>query len=557
MKKVLAIQLDGYDPALGLEMMTAGEMPAFSDLAHRSARFELDQGADAIRTGLTGEHVVTGLTPTDAKRWDSLHFYPDTYDVWQEGASFLPFTATLPIKAVVFDSPYFDLKRSPNVEGIVNWGAHDPGVATLSRPDELLSEVIKKFGASPAQKWHHELSWNSIEHTQQAVDSLLAAVATRGNIVEWLLKERIKDWDLALISIAEAHSAIEGLWHGIDPNHPLNGAPSAAIAGEGVRSVYRGIDNLVGRLTANLEDTSVVLFSMHGMGPNRGDTASFLLLAELLYRHTFGKAFFNREGVPSEKLNQQVDLPLTEDWYNWVRKGFPKKNKTPKSVAKKIACSLKLKSIKRPHRAANQEFKKKPVSSKYTFPINWMPIMSYKPFWPDMPAFAIPSYFDGRVRINLQGREKNGIVPINKYIANRDELVRLISECKDPITGQGVVEQVVFPQHKDPMEMTETEADIVFVWSGAISGFLHSDHGKIGPVPYRRTGGHTGGNGFAYVTDTNLAPGYYGTRSAFDAIATLPDILKMSDIAHMSGKSLLIPKKLVIGDPKDKSLRTS
>ena len=44
----------------------------------------------------------------------------------------------------------------------------------------------------------------------------------------WLLGERLPDWALALVIVSEAHSAIEGLWHGVDATrHPLHGLPSA------------------------------------------------------------------------------------------------------------------------------------------------------------------------------------------------------------------------------------------------------------------------------------------------------------------------------------------
>jgi len=538
MKKVIAIHLDAYEPSLGLELMAAGEMPSFRDLACRSARFELDHGA-ALRTGLAAEHVATGLSPTDAKRWAAVHFNPDTYDVWQEGTYTPPFFAALPIKTVVFDSPYFDLKNAPNVEGIVNWGAHDPGVASMSRPEELLSEVIKKFGEYPAKQWLYGLSWNSVEKAKQAGDKLSKAVAIRAEIAEWLLKERIKEWDLALISISEAHSGIESMWHGIDPNHPLHHSPSAKVSGEGVKNIYKGIDSLVGRLVENQEDAIVVMFSMHGMGPNHGDPASLLLLAELMYRKFHGTAFFNRQGESSMELNQRVELPMLESWGQWVRAGFPEHNIVSKSKIWRIASSATPVFLKHRYRLMKDQVRQKPLDPRHVSSLDWNPTTRYQSFWPNMPAFALPSFYDGRVRINLQGREKNGIVTIDQYRSIRDLVVRIVTECKDPITGQGVVDHVEFPISNDPYEMNETEADIVFVWNGAPTGFLHTDYGKIGPIPYRRTGGHTGGNGFAFISGANLAPGNYGVRSAYDVAATLPDLFELGDYINISGKSLL------------------
>ena len=535
MKRVLAINLDAYEPTLGHELMEAGEMPAFRDLADRSARFELNHGS-ALRTGLAGEHIATGLSPDDAKRWAAVHFNPQTYEVTQEGTSSAPFTKELPIKTIVFDTPYFDLKSSPKVEGIVNWGAHDPGVATMSRPNGLLDEVIEKFGAYPAKQWLYGLSWNSKANTRQAGELLTQAVDTRSKITEWLLTERITDWDLAIISVSEAHSVIEGLWHGIDTNHPLNSAPTSKIAGEGVRNVYKGIDRLVGRLSSNIEDVTIILFSMHGMGSNRGDIASFLLLAEMLYRDAHNDKLFSREGESSVDLNQQVYLPTDEGWTEWVRDGFIKQRSKPKSIIRNLASSLTPQLVKNIYRGRQKTKKKlkKPNNS-----LNWMPAAFYRSYWPSMSAFAIPSYYDGRVRINLCGREKNGIVPLEQYQTECERIINLIKDCKDPLSGESVVDFVEPPTKSDPMKMNETEADIVFVWKGAPTGFLHPKHGKIGPVPYRRTGGHTGGNGFAYIYNSNLESQDYGVRSSFDVIPSILDILDINGITNFSGESLL------------------
>src|SRR5688572_33299775 len=78
-------------------------------------------------------------------------------------------------------------------------------------------------------------------------------------------------------------------WHGVDPAHPLHGVASAAPARERLHAVYRATDALVGELIAACPDATVVAFAMNGMGPNRSDVASMLLLSELLYRDAFGR----------------------------------------------------------------------------------------------------------------------------------------------------------------------------------------------------------------------------------------------------------------------------
>ena len=49
-----------------------------------------------------------------------------------------------------------------------------------------------------------------------------------------------------------------------------------------------------------------------------------------------------------------------------------------------------------------------------------------------MPAFALPSYYDGRIRINLAGREGRGVLAVSQYESVRKEIGTLLRECRDP-----------------------------------------------------------------------------------------------------------------------------
>jgi hypothetical protein len=327
--RVLAICLDGYEESIGRRLIVEGRMPALRALSEASARFWLDHGP-ALRTGLAGEHIATGLSPAAAGRWAAVSFDPEAYSVRQEGTALTPFTNGLGSRAVVFDTPYFDLPRTPRTRGIVAWGAHDPGVACTANPPGLLKEVSARFGAYPARNWIYGTPWNSSAASKQMGDHLREAVRARARIARWLYGERFPDWELALLTVSEAHSALEGLWHGIDPSHPLHQCPSGAAAAEGIRSVYAAIDDLVGELRTAFPDAATVVFSMHGMGPNRSDAASMLLLSELLYRRAFGSAYFDREIATSVALQGQAVMTDSESWGSWIAAGFPADRPAPR-----------------------------------------------------------------------------------------------------------------------------------------------------------------------------------------------------------------------------------
>src|SRR5689334_24362946 len=118
---------------------------------------------------------------------------------------------------------------------------------------------------------------------------LAEGVKQRGRVASWLLAERLPDWDLAMVTIREYHSAVEALWHGWDAGHPLHGQASAPAAKAGLVAVYEAADRLLGELLEAFPRAHVLVFAAHGMGRNLGDVPAMLLVPELLYRHFTGK----------------------------------------------------------------------------------------------------------------------------------------------------------------------------------------------------------------------------------------------------------------------------
>lgn len=526
--RVLVIGLDGYEQSFADKMMQSGELPALAELKRKSACWLLDHGP-ATRTGLAWEHFSTGLSPRDAGRYSAVYFDPETYHVWQQGTSLPPFVGAFSGKTVVFDPPYFNLQSLQNVCGVVNWGAHDPGVHTRSQPVSLLAEIETKFGAYPAKDWIYGITWQSVDKTRQMSDRLIAGIRKREQISRWLLGERITDWDLGIVVIGELHSAAEGFWHGVDPQHPLYNHPSAEIAGEGLKEVYRATDRFVENMIRDFPDVKLVVFSMGGMGENRSDVPCMGLLPELLYRRSFGRPLMQQRHDWETDTARAPLLYVDEDWHGALRDQYPPPsiNNNGKSLKKIIN------NIKKLFPARNN------TQDDDTFVINleWMPVMKYAFAWPEMEAFALPSFYDGRIRVNLAGREKHGIVPEDGYNECLERLQQFLLECRDGY-GQEVVEKFEL-YDGDPFTLHPSGADLVVVWRSASLAIMHPDTGLVGPLPYRRTGGHTGPYGIAYITGAGITPGYNGVRSAFDVAPTVLQLLDSSPPGKITGRSLL------------------
>ncbi len=527
--RVLMLGFDGFELSIAEPMMAAGRLPALSKLHASSAFLRLDHGS-AKRTGLAWEHVASGLHPDDAKRWAAVDFDASNYAVWQQPTALTPFPAALDAtRTVMFDAPYFDLGAAPGVQGLVAWGAHDPGIAATARPETLAGEIRRRFGRYPATPYIYGFVWPSAERTAEMADALRRATALRSDIAQWLLTERLPDWELAIVVVSEFHSAIEALWHGVDATHPLHHLPSAAPARRGIEGVYEEADRLLARLQAALPDAQLAVFNLHGMGANNSDVQSMVLLGELLYRHAFGTPLMreqpwrmNGAGVPL--------IPEGRSWQAAMGIGFG----DDPAAAEPSSPSLVQRVLRRLRRTARSS-----DANDAKLPLAWMPVTRYRPFWPRMRAFALPSFYDGRIRVNLAGREAQGIVPLAQYEATLDEIERLLYECRDALTGEPVVDSIERCAGSDPLALSATESDLVVAWRGAALGFDHPRLGRIGPLPYRRTGGHTGRWGAAWMQSPAIAAADHGIADAFDVVPTVIELLGERRPERLSGASLL------------------
>ncbi len=529
MKRVLAIGLDGFDLALAEKLFAEGRLPHLKKLRDGGLSVKLDHGRDKL-SGLAWEHVAKGLAPSDGGRWSAVRFDAAGYDVVQEetqGGSFLP---GLDRRVVAFDLPYCRLSGDDQVQGLASWGAHDPGVEAHSNPPGLAGEIQDRFGPYPAKEFIYGFCWPSVTRTQALGAALVKAVDLRADIALWLLKDRLPDWDLALVVPSEAHSGSEPLWHGVDPNHSLHAIASSDAAGRGLVAIYEALDRLVGRLHEAFPDAAVMAFSMHGMGVNEADVGAMALLPELMYRRVFGKAYM-RDFVPQDFLPDGTPLLGEEDgWEPTLRNLVPWPN-SPSLVGRTLA-RLGLGGGE-----ADALLRQKSARG-----IGWMPATRYRDFWPRMDAFALPAFYDGQIRVNLIGRESRGTVPVERLGALLDELELLLSQCRDPLSGEPAVRSIHRPDRRAD-ELGPYDADLYVLFRPGLLGVAHELLGTIGPLPWRRTGGHSGDWGFLFGSGPGIPPAGGATASSFDVVPTIIALLGAAPDNAPSGKSL-VPRSM-------------
>ena len=465
--RLLVIGLDGFDYDVATSLRATGRLPSLTRLENASRRFRLDSGIENY-TGLAWEQFSSGLTAGEASRWSAVTIDTKRYVPDQPRTRLTPFVEKLDVRSVAFDVPYFDFRLTTRPRGMSAWGSHDPGVARNSVPTELSGELIRRFGDYPATNFIYGHVWHNPEKAAEMSRAMIEAVEFRSDVTSWLFGKQLPDWDLAITVISEYHSATEALWHGWEESHPLHRCVSSGAARAGLIGVYEAADRMLGRMLDEFPDAAILAFSPSGMGRNFSDVSAMLLLPELLYRHCTGKVGFTPDPSWSLDGTGSPDLIPTENWSRTVNKRLRVRPALVRRVWRRLMG---------------------PGTDLF-----WMPAARYHSAWPAMQAYATPAFYDGRIRINLEGRESRGVVPTSRYEQVLKEMADLVRECRDPITGDQLDVEIDL-REGDPRERDMTDADLFVRFKKDYYAFRHDRLGLIGPAPCRRPGGHTGGPG--------------------------------------------------------------
>ena len=171
----------------------------------------------------------------------------------------------------------------------------------------------------------------------------------------------------------------------------------------------------------------------------------------------------------------------------------------------------------------------------------WQPTMWYRDLWPEMKAFAMPTYGDGYVRINLKDRERQGIVAPSDYDRVCDEITDMLNALRNPRNNEPLVKEIV-RTHSDHRSRgpLEPDADLVVVWRQPPADMVSSPTlGNLGPIPFRETGGHRP-EGFLIARGAGIAEN--STLESGDVIDLAPTVLARLGLRvpeYMDGRNLL------------------
>ncbi len=559
-QRVAAIGLDSASWDYLSELVGQGELPNLARLLERSLHGRLENTIE-YRSELSWTTFVTGRTGPHLKYWSTVRFDPDTYEVLDKGAhGGQPFWASLPCeKPIAFDVPHSVLGDHPGLIQVNTWGAHSGQFPRSSKPAGLLTEIDERFGPHPAFEADYEACWHQPQYVHDLADALVAGAERRVDICQWLMEEN-PDWDLFVTVMSEPHSVGHHCWHGIDPTHPLHSHPLAHHSADAMRRVHIGVDEAVGRLLDALDpDDVVIVFAVHGMANNTNDLPAQALVPELLYRLEAGRSALAN---PSRAHGARQDTlwPLPPGYTNrYLSRLYA--DSLPARVARdlwrystptvhRLRWKLKARLTGRPVRdfPSVSDFHASPEVQGTNEELLMLEAGEqafqgprlYQAHWPEMRAFAIPTYSDAHIRLNVVGRERHGIVAPEDYDAVCDEIEAELRSLRDLADGQPVIRDIMRVRADDPMDPEGPSADLVVLFNRPVGGCTHPKVGRLGSYPTLRTGEHDN-RGFVLIAAPWIRPDEMHLNSALDVAATVASIVSGRVDEFFDGHSLVDP----------------
>jgi hypothetical protein len=540
-RKVFAFGLDAPNNHLLLDWQQRGLLPNLAGLCERSAIARISH----TKTFSNEHSWIPFLTGVAQDRWNHWlsQWDPATYGYseaslynWEDAPVFYALGDARKIATFDLSAP---ISRGVNGIQVIGWATDLNESFPASQPEELIGELVARYGQDPKTRDAPETSNRltgkkgfsyripSIYDPGAARDFRDMLIESAERRVQICLDLMQRDaWDLFIALFSEPHTAGHVLWH-MDQPHPLaqaqEGQTPAALL-----PVYQAVDRALGELVSAVDDDAYVLFfTIDTMEVDCLENARSVFLPEFLYRWCFGHPAL-ATGI-TDQPPPPIRLDYREHWKHelWQLR-------TPQGEA----------ALESP---AAQEARKDPLS--------WCPATWYAGCWPRMRAFALPSVADGYVRVNVEGREANGIVAPKDYDDVCAELARDLSSLVNARTGRPMVREILRVR-SDPFDddPKKPPADLIVIWQEQEPPDVVDSPliGRIGPLPYFRSGSHpsqgTALHNLVYLSGPGIPAGQQLPDGRPEDIpATILDLMGLERPAHYDGVTLIDPEFLVRG----------
>jgi predicted AlkP superfamily phosphohydrolase/phosphomutase len=501
------LQFDSASVPVLERMLEQGRLPTLAELSERGHRVPLEISTElfeaatypTLHAGVdVGDHGLYSAYQWSApeQRIRYWHDFPRPEQVWER-------LARSGRRSLVID-PYQGWPPNSNGGGVWLSGWQFRNRVVVPRwaaPHGTFGALARRFGRPGGAETVFGQPWRS--GLLQIRRALLEAPGRAADAVGHLLdRER---FDFVWVTFGAAHLGGHFLW---DLSHLPDGeldATSRAKLETAVEDIYSEVDAAIGRILDALpEDADVIVMSPDGMGPN---TSRSDLLPDMLAAVLGEGRSGSRRGVPR---------PGTAIWR--LRGAVPTRRRAAIARTMPAAAARRL------------------VTHLQTPPVDWS----------RTSAFPISGDCEGYVRLNLRGREREGILDPDEAETLMDELAAGLRTFRDPDGEPSVAAVDRVPDPIASGARASQLPDLIVRWSDRPSTRLEGvSSPRFGDV-VRRGGGMGISGNHAEGAWALLLPKSSGVRT-LDRTPHMVDLAATAcasagvDAVGLPGESLLDP----------------
>jgi len=408
---------------------------------------------------LPGEHGIYHHLQWDAGSMglrrvtdDWLHCEPFWHELERRG-----------LRVIAVDVPMTFPPRLGRGLEVVAWGSHDEMSPFATRPTALAGEIRRRFGKHPMGS---EIPVRKSRRTLQRIRSdLVKGALLKGELSRWLLRAR--DWDFFITVFGECHRGGHLLW-------PADGVRDDGVLATGLLDVYRAVDTAVGGILDSLalDQTMVVIFSLHGMGPNTSQ------------EHFVPKIM--------ERVNGRFVCQGPDPVGAWPPL---RRRRLMRLLRENLPARLQHVIARTVPPAVRDLVVNRSITAGYD--------------WPGTPGLALLADLNGYLRFNVRGREREGaLVPGSKAF---QQYVHWIVECfhsfRIAASGEPLVKAVCLAGAAFRGGRSAYLPDAIITWTGAPpAARIHSE--TLGSLTAELATGRAGNHrpeGFCIVIEPGSA----------------------------------------------------
>jgi predicted AlkP superfamily phosphohydrolase/phosphomutase len=452
---VLAIGIDAAESTLVREMIERGEMPALGSLLADGRWLEV-RSPSTIGSGTVWPTFLTGEEPALHGIYSEWKWLPKTMGLRRyEGHHLTPFWKALAEQGVsvgVFDVPFAPPVGITRGFEVCEWWAHDSTATGLQAGPERIHSLVRE---APAHPLSANRFFTSTPDRRSSLHELATACGEGARLRAALAQRLIRETrpQMSVVVFPELHHAGHQLWHTVAPAHWVYSGLTAN-GGSFMRDVYRAVDQQIGELLNSVSNAATVMvFALHGMRPALGFPA---FLGSLLCERGF-----------SSPANWR-----SQSWTRRMLSLFAATKRHAPAPLKKLY------------------YRVTPITATYKLA---RPTMLPAYDWSRTRAFSLPTDQYGWIRINLIGRESEGIVPLEEYDTLCTELEQMLLSLTSA-DGELLVEDVTRTAAGAESARVNPLPDLVVHWrDAALSSSLKIKGSRVEAqiVSKKSTGQHT------------------------------------------------------------------